>query len=209
MGMHRRHSATDDPRQRQLHQLQMATDAGIELAPAAALFFCDRHKVPVPDWLVSHAARGYCQQLAPSRPKNRGRSSGILDRCRQDMIDLMRWDLVREARLQQKTFSETLKTDADAPPSVLEHPMKMSIWYGHDWLRAYECASMLLRNTPAFGGPDAIKASYCRVERNMAHPKDSWRYFLFEPEFLETIGLEHPSRWGQSSKWAPLYHLTL
>jgi hypothetical protein len=125
------------------------------------------------------------------------------------MIDFMRWDMVRQARYWQKEFSGSLIANAEAPMIRKFHPMKMSDWYGHTWFRAYECASMLLRDTLAFGGPDAMKASYCRVERHIDHPIDGWRYFLFDPDFLESIGLKHPSRWEQSSKYVPLYNLTL
>lgn len=194
--------------ERELEVLRKIAEAGSELAPAAALFFCATYGVDVPKWLVAPAASGYCKQLNCSRPKKRGRSSGPIERCRQDMIDLMRWDTVKTARHKQTEFLENvlaLEDYPNVPAGYADEHKKMLAWIGQDWLRAWECASMMLRGTPAFGGADAMKTSYCRVESN----KHSWRYFLFDPEFLESIGLQHPSRWGWSKKITPLYDLTL
>ncbi|QWG18806.1 hypothetical protein KMZ68_02625 [Bradyrhizobium sediminis] len=193
--------------QRELKVLRRVAASGSELAPAAALHFCATYKADVPEWLTGLAARGYCEHLNSNRPKKRGRSSGPIERYRQDMIDYMRWDTVRSTRDKQKDCPESLailETNSNRCPYIKDYN-KLLRWYGHDWLRAYECASMFLRGTPAFGGPDAMKASYCRVE----HASNPLRYFLFQPEFLESVGLEHPSRWGWSTKCTPLYNLTL
>jgi hypothetical protein len=214
MGQVRSERAVDHLLQRELDQLRKIAEAGSELAPAAALFFCHTYGADVPTWLVSFAACGYCQQLNSKRPRKRGRSSGPLERYRQDMIDFMRWDTVITAREKQKESLERVsgikQYYADIPASCTDEWRKMQLWLGRDWLRAFECASMMLRETPAFGGPDAMKASYCRVRKCFRHSKSSSRrYFLFHPEFLESIGMEHPSRWLQSRKFTPLYDLTL
>lgn len=202
----------DDFEQRRLNELRKVAEAGSELAPAAALFFCATHGVSVPEWLVDLAARGYCKQLDSSRPKKRGRSSEPLDRYRQDLIDLMRWDAVRYARYKQKELSEReeiIESFSDLPAGYKDEHRKMFAWFGHGWLRAYECASMMLGETPAFGGADAMRVGYCRVElRTKKYSKLSWRYCYFEPEFLESVGIVHPSRWPQSTKFTPLYELT-
>jgi len=194
-------------KERELNVLRRVVEAGSELAPAAALHFCATYKADVPGWLIGLAAHGYCKQLNSNHPKKRGRSSGPLERYRQDMIDYIRWDTVRMARGMQKEAPEELSAleEYSKPSRYIDQRKKLLRWYGHDWIRAYECASLYLRGTPAFGGPDAMKASYCRV----VHASNPLRYFLFQPEFLESIGLEHPSRWGWSTKLTPLYDLTL
>ena len=123
------------------------------------------------------------------------------------MIDYMRWDTVKMAREKQKEAPQrlsVLETYSEVSPYIDQYK-KLLRWYGRDWLRAYECASMMLRETPAFGGPDAMKASYRRVEK----ASNPLQYFLFQPEFLQSIGLQHPSRWFPSRKFTPLYDLTL
>ena len=196
----------------QLDILKRMVEAGSELAPAAALHYCAEIGLPAPTWVVEAASRSLCGHLNPNTRKKRGRSAGPIERYQQDMIDFMRWDQLVQCRYNQKKLqndAELLRTDyKDLPLSEKQSHLKMINWAGRDWLRAYDCVSMMLRGTPAFGGPDAIKASYCRVEQNNRHPVEKWRYFLFDPEFLESIGLKHPSRWGQSSKWVPLYELT-
>ncbi|MDO9695506.1 MAG: hypothetical protein Q7W56_12310 [Candidatus Latescibacteria bacterium] len=200
--------------QAELDQLRKMAEAGSELAPAAALFFCHTYAVDVPKWLVSFAACGYCKLLSSNRPRKRGRSSGPLERYRQDMIDYMRWDTVISTREQQEVALERVLTIKHFPGEThsrfANDLRKMQVWLGRDWLRALECSSMMLRETPAFGGPDAVKASYYRVKNCFEYSKSSaWRYFLFHPEFLESIGIEHPSRWLPSRKFTPLYDLTL
>lgn len=197
---------------RELEVLRRAAEGGNELAPAAALFFCAQYEVDVPGWLAVLASRGYCEQLHPNKPKKRGRASGPLERYHQDMIDYIRWETVKSTRQMQKDAPEeldSLNEYATRSDRFIEERKKLLMWYGRDWLRAYECASMILQDTPAFGGPDAIKASYCRVERRQKNSTSAWRYYLFHQEFLESVGLQHPCRWYPSRKFVPLYDLTI
>ena len=193
--------------ERELEVLRRAAEGGNELAPAAALFFCAQYEADVPGWLTVLAARCYCEQLHPTKPKKRGRAAGPLERYHQDMVDFIRWDTLKSTREMQKNARKELKSlnKCDRIDRFVEQRKKLLMWYGRDWLRAYECASMILRDTPAFGGPDAMKASYCRVKRN----QPSRRYHLFHQEFLESVGLHHPCRWYPSRKFVPLYDLTL
>jgi hypothetical protein len=212
MGMRLPGSAVEDFNQRELNKLRMAAEAGIDLATGAALFFCGSHGVAIPLWVAQPGARGFCNQFDPNLLRKRGRSSGPIERFRQDMIELMRFDTVASARWRQQEFremSENLDCYDKLPRRFREHPRRMLAWYGRDWLRVYECASMILKDTPACGGTDAMKASYRRVKKNNSDPKESWRYFMFEPEFFEFIGVEHPSRWLKATKFVPLYDLTL
>ena len=198
---------------RQLDRFRQMVEAGSELAPAAALHYCAGHRLPAPIWLTQAVSGAYCAQLNPNNPKKRGRSSGPIERYHQDMVDYIRWDELRECRQNQEKLqhdAQLLQIDYKNMSSRWKKPhLMMANWAGRDWLRAYDCVSMILRGTPAFGGPHAIKASYARVKKNQRHPVEKWRYFMFDPEFLESIGLEHPKLWGRSSKLVPLYNLTL
>jgi hypothetical protein len=205
--------ALEEFHQRELEFLRVTAEAGSELAPAAALFYCRQHDVAVPLWLVGAAAIGFCALLNPRTSKKRGRSANPRQRHHQNMVDLVRWEQVKASRHVQVTSqnekSYLLEAETDLPKKFRTRILKMADWAGRDCWRAYECASMMLQGTPAFGGPDAMKASYRRVEKNFNHPSETWRYHTFHPDFLESIGMKHISQWEDTSKIVPQYTLTL
>jgi hypothetical protein len=127
------------------------------------------------------------------------------------MIDFERWDAVREAREKQTEIRqqvEELATMLRPPASLLREREKMLHWVGDDWLRAYECAAMILSGTAAAGGPDAMKASYLRVNRNSRDPDQPLRYHLFTSGIGARLRLSPSTRSG-GGKIVPLYELTL
>ena len=85
------------------------------------------------------------------------------------MTDYERWDqvkVVREKQIEIRDEVDFLRANLrKAPSGRLEDREKMLEWVGRSLRRAFECASMLLAESPAFGGPDAIKSSYLTVEK--------------------------------------------
>jgi hypothetical protein len=165
-----------------------------------------------PVWVLEAATSGYCSALAGLTPKKLGRSSGPVERYRQDINDFVRWDELFHLRLKQGELREEvelIRSRGGLSKNDLREKEKYLAWVGHSWERAHECASMLLRETPAFGGPDAMKASYLRVTQNNRNQAQPLRYYLFDPEFLAKIGIEHPAFWGRGKKVEPFYNLTL
>jgi hypothetical protein len=154
---------------------------------------------------------GYCGALAGIAPKKLGRSSGPVERYRQDLKDFARWDELFHLRLKQEELRENVELIRSRGGALngTHEEEKYLTWIGHSWERAYECASMLLRGTPAFGGPDAMKSSYLRVQLNNRKQTRPLRYHVFDSEFLAKIGIEHPSLWGRGKKVIPFYNLTL
>jgi hypothetical protein len=191
-----------------LHEM---AEGGSSLAAAAALFYCCQKKISVPPWVVSAASAGYCNALRLDLPKKRGRSSGPVARYNQDLIDFGRHDEVLHLREKQQESAEEIKAlQSDAQASKhMNDAEKNLLWLGSSVLRAYECASMLLSHTPAFGGPEAMRASYNRVKRNNLERPQSHRYHMFDPDFLSSIGIVHPSQWGAGRKYVHFYTLTL
>jgi hypothetical protein len=202
----------DEIHQRQLSWFQAMAQGGSELAPAAALDYCDRNGVTAPAWVMEIATAGYCNALTGFSPKKLGRSSGPIERYRQDINDHARWSEIIDLRFKQTELREhvemmrTRGQTSKANPSEAE---KNLAWVGNSLERAYECASMLLRGTPAFRGPDAMKASYFRVIQTNREQAQPLRYHLFDPQFLARIGIEHPTFWGRGRKVVALYNLTL
>jgi hypothetical protein len=181
---------------RDLEWLQTMARGGSELAPAAALFYCHKHKISAPDWVIAAASISYCKALNGTLTKKLGRSSGPVERHQQDMIDYVRWEAVNYVREKQRTFPEEVKelrSKPNIPKAILEENSKKLKMIGRTWLSAFQYAITLVRGTPAFGGIAAMKASYYRVERNSKAGR--LRYHQLDPSFLNSIGLVHPMFW--------------
>jgi hypothetical protein len=97
-----------------------------------------------------------------------------------------------------------------ASPGWLEDREKTLRWVGRSLKRAFECASMLLAESSAFGGPDAIKSSYLTVEEVNRSRSQPLRYHMLDEDLLASIGVA-PISWPQRQvrKVVPLYDLTL
>jgi hypothetical protein len=170
-----------------------------------------QNQLDVPPWLRDEAEAVLCARLSSAKRGKRGRASNPVARYRQDMIDFERWDAVREAREKQTEIRqqvEELSAMLRPPASLLREREKMLHWVGDDWLRAYECAAMILSGTAASGGPDAMKASYLRVNRNSRDPDQPLRYHLFTSGISARLQLSPPTKFG-GGKIVPLYELTL
>jgi hypothetical protein len=194
---------------RDLEWLRTMTRGGSELAPAAALFYCNKNKISAPDWVVESASVGYCNALNGTLAKKLGRSSGPVERYQQDMVDYVRWEAINNVREKQRQFPEDLKELRSRPniqKSILEEKRKMLKLVGKTWLSAFQYAVTLVRGTPAFGSVAAMKASYYRVEKNSKAAR--LRYHLLDPGFLRSIGLIHPMFWRPVRKVGPLYNQT-
>ena len=187
---------------------------GNAIAIPAAVQYCSKHDLAFPPWLVKATAAHYAELLRRDVPKKRGRSVSLVDRYRQDMTDYARWEEVKTVREQQIEILDEVNflraNLSKAPSGRLEDREKMLKWAGRSLKRAYECASMLLAETSAFGGPDAIKSSYLAVEKANRTQAQSLRYHMLDEDFLVSIGIEPIShRRPQVRKVVPLYDLTL
>jgi hypothetical protein len=161
-----------------------------EIAVAAALAYCDEHRIDAPRWVISEAPDIICSLLKRERPRKRGRANSAIARFRQDMIDFMRWDEVLvacEKQAQQRDTIETLHQMRNVPPNVRAEQEKRSLWLGRTLDRAYECVSMMLQQTIAFGGKAAVKASYLQVEKNIS--RRPCRYMVLDYSILSKLGL--------------------
>lgn len=198
--------------QEQLDCFQIMFNSGVVVAAAAALDYCDKHRLCPPPWLVAAATDLLCDLLKREKANRRGRSCGHVARHRQDRIDFDRWDQVKVVREKQKELKEEveyLRSRDDLPLSTLENPTKMLEWVGSTLDRAFECAAMLLEGTDAYGSPEAIKRSYFQVERNNKDPSQRLRYHLLDRIFLSRIGITHEIGLRPGRKVVPLYELTL
>jgi hypothetical protein len=196
----------------ELDHLKTMFDSGVAVAVPAALHYCVEHGLDAPPWLMGAATVSHCALLRREKSKKRGRACGAVARYRQDMIDLARSDEVSVVRQVQKEFLqqvEELRALPRVPRELLEEKEKMLAWLGHTLSRAFECASMMLAQTEAFGSPEAMKRSYRQVERNSRDPKQAYRYHVLDHRFLRKLGIKPELGYGRGRKLVPLYDLTL
>jgi len=204
---------TTDLFQQELYRLRILASNGIVAAVPAALHFCQQWKQTIPDWLVAESTELLCSLLKGDGPKRRGRASSHIARLRQDGIDYSRWSTVvwqREAQLDLLRQVEAIRADdRGISAAYREDREKLHAWLGTSLDRAFECSTMILEGTRAFGSPDAIKRSYFKVERAMADPKQGLRYYQLDPHFLRKLGIEWEPFVRPGRKHEPLYMLSL
>jgi hypothetical protein len=204
----------EDFHQRELEWLEVMFCCGSAIAIPAGVRYCAKHDLPLPRWLVKATATHYAELLRGDAPQKLGRSANLLDRHCQDMNDCMRWDEVTTVRgMQIEVRDELIFLKANprkAPAGRIQDREKMHRWVGRSLKRAFECASMLLAETPAFGGPDAMRLSYWKVEKANRDQSQAMRYHMLADDFLLSIGIDQtPLRTHRVRKVAALYDLTL
>jgi hypothetical protein len=203
----------EDFHQRGLDWLEVMFCGGSAIAIPAGVQYCAKHDLDVPRWLAKATATHYAELLRGDVPQKRGRSGNLIDRYRQDMNDYMRWDEVTTVRKMQIEVREELNflnaNPGKAPAGRIQDREKMHRWVGRSLERAFECASMLLAETPGFGGPDAMRLSYWKVEKAGRIQGQALRYHMLDSDFLLSIGISQIShRTSRIRKVAPLYDLT-
>jgi hypothetical protein len=67
---------------------------------------------------------------------------------------------------------------------------------------------MLLKDTFAFSGSDAVKVSYFRVKKAMRNPEQAYRYHVLDAQFLKSLGRKPIQTSGRVRKITPLFDLT-
>lgn len=210
--MNTRHAGSvEEFHQQKLESLETMGRGGSLIATSAALAYCDKHGLPLPSWFIGPAAQITSESLRKNKRGKLGRSAGPLDRHRQNMIDFARYDAVCEVREKQKELPrelEQLRYLSNVPAGMVENKQKMSAWTGQTLEKAFQCASMILAETSAFGGPDAVKISYFKVKEAMLIPEQAYRYHALEPEFLASLNMKPFQLSRKDRKVTPLFDLT-
>jgi hypothetical protein len=184
----------------QLNDFEAMFQSGVALAVPAAAHYCAEHGLVAPAWLTKTSAELFCTILRFDTPQTIGRSNGFITRLRQDMIDYARWDEVDLVLEQRKRCRREIAELRALPRTPRELPQKREKllkemderlkWLGTTLDRAYECASERLAKTGAFGGPDAMEASYYKVKKKFKDPVQAKRYHQLDPRFLRKLGLK-------------------
>ncbi len=206
------HESVEELHETELEYHEQMFVSGVPIAVPAAMYYCAKHGLNAPRWLIIEAAKMHCDHLRGNVPKERGRSSGIINRYRQDAVDHARWEAVIEVRENRDSLREEINELRALPGrkarDILNESTKLLDWAGTNNDDAFECASLLLAETPARGRPDAIKRSYRKVEKNMRNPATAMRYRILDSQFLRLVGADIAQPTSRGKKIVPLYDLT-
>jgi len=192
----------------ELEELKLMFVSGTPLAVTAAMDYSNRHGLSPPPWAVAESVKMLCTLLRGDTTRKRGRSSGIVDRYRQDAIDYVRWEAVVEIRENRKILRDTIQALMKLPGrAAREHRIyceKLLRWATKD---SFKCASMLLFESPAFGGRDAVRISFRKVQRNLRNRATAMRYHILDRKFLRKIGYLDPATPRPGKKIVHLFDL--
>jgi hypothetical protein len=176
-------------------------DSHQEIAIARAMDYCATHQIHPPEWLVEAAALLMVDLLKREKSTQRGRTASCLARFRHEFWDMERWDAVQEVRrIRSMAKQDEYVLKANPKIKFSESRLK-SHKKRKDWLKRdnFECAAMLLKGRDANASPSAVRRSYTRVQRALAHgpvAQGAW----FDDPFLKRLGLE-----GYSDSKTPLF----
>lgn len=203
-------ASLDELHTNELASLEKSAQLGVDVAVLGALRYCNTHQCVIPPWLATSAADLLGSGLKRETAKHLGRAGGGLARNRQDMIHYARWDevlTVREKQIEILEQTRQLRALTRTAEGLLNDYEEMLEWVGRSLTRAFECASLMLQDTPAFGGPEAMKRSYFKVRRTQKDPAQAFRYYLMDQEIRQSLGLivHLPQRSPQRP--VPLYRL--
>jgi hypothetical protein len=208
----RPYESLEELHETELEYFKQMFDCGAPIAVPAAQSYCTKHGLNPPPWLMMATGSMLCAHLRGDAPKERGRSSGIINRARRHAIDYVRWDVVIEVRERRACLRQEIKelraSSGEKALRILEERRKLLDWLVNKNYDVFECASRLLAKTPACGGRDAIKKSYQKVNENMRNPAMALHYHILDPQFLRSVGIDITRPFSPGKKIVPLYNLT-
>ena len=183
-----------------------------ELGILAALDYCARNQIPLPQSTALAAGPVIAKILRGKQTRNIGRSGGIVSGYRQAMIHFVRHDTVCEIREQQNKLAEMvaeLRALPNIPTKILKERQRLLDWIGRSLERAYECAAILLTGTIASGKPTSIQRSYfeyCRICKDQSHVM---RFHVLHTGIIQLLGIKGNLVPRQVREVVPLTDLTL
>jgi hypothetical protein len=194
----RPYDSTEELYETELEDLRFMSNAGLNLAVAAAMAYCAKYGLAHPAWLSLASTKMMCELLSKTAAAGCGRSSGVTNRHRQDMIHYDRWSAVLEIREGRERLRKEIAT-LRALPGRRAHDVrrryeKLLDHIGSSDLQAFPIASDMLAPTAAHGGADAIKRSFRKVEADLKDPLKAARYRILDRDFAKASGAAPKAR---------------
>jgi hypothetical protein len=197
--------------ERRLNEFRAAV-AHREIAIAAAMDYCAQAGVSPPQWLTEAGADLISRLLKSEHVNAVGRSRGPIRRYRQEMIHVDRWfavHAVRDIAANVRRDRKILRDEGRRFSKYLRQRYEFEIGRRSKWLSqgTFPCASLYLSGSESFAGPDAVRASYRKIERINANPAANQSCIL-ENSFLEKLGIALDDR-NSGMKLLHLFDLTI
>jgi hypothetical protein len=150
--------------ERRLIQLQRAYKAGNVLALFEASAICDQQNIQLPAWISTAALDLLAIALKEGLSTKRGRAGPPLKRLQEDLKHFARWETVRsliEHRdAEWRDYQELLQSPGLSHATRKKLRAQAPYNPGNNLQETFVAASEALVRSPAFGGPDAMEASY-------------------------------------------------
>ena len=195
-------NSTEELHETELEYCKMMFLAGHRIAGPAAMHYCVKFGVPIPQWVVLESIKMNCEFLCGRASKQRGRSAGPVNRYRKDIDHYDRAcaiDEIREQREYLRNEVESLrKLPGPKARAIYKEFEKTLKELGTGNLAAFACASTRLKGTCSEGGADAIKKSYETVRK--AKGNAALRYRILDQEFLRMVGVTPQSKKSKDKK---------
>ena len=177
---------------RRLNEFKAAV-AHREIAIAAAMDYCAEVGISPPEWLTKEAANLLSRLLKSEHVNAVGRSRGPIRRYRQEMIHVDRWfavHAVRDIASKVRRDRRILRKEGKTFSKALRERYRLEVDRRSKWLKqgTFTCASLYLSGSESYAGPDAIRASYRKIERLNAAPAANQSCVLELP-FLQKLGI--------------------
>lgn len=203
-----RPKGSNDVCARWFEELRPLCDNGSVLAVLEGLHWCHLHDVVPPGWFHVAASRTITR-LALGTNRKAGRAASGLNREREILRRLMRWDLVNEAKRGRDNFRRDQELLCQYPNiASAEYKRRIEVVLdrlGNNLEDIFAFVSWQVEDTPLAGGPDAIKASYRRVERDMRSRSTALKYHAFSYPAIQAAGMADIFDAVPANKWPAFF----
>lgn len=175
-----------------LDTLRQVSDANMDLAVPAALFYCAEHNVPAPAWLTLCASRLLNGLLHLHDDRTRKSMRKNIITYKRNQLHFARYDAVNAAKDARDGLQNDVKAlkrlDGLKAKIRVKEVTSMHNRIGKSDEQVFEAVSSQLKGTTAAAGADTIKKSYQEISRQTRLGKMRFRYHVFNDSFLQRIG---------------------
>jgi hypothetical protein len=174
-----------------LYTLREVSDAGMQLAVPAALYYCSQNGISPPKWLTNRASDLLNALLHLEGDRTRRRRREPVLTYMKDQVHYARYDAVQSAKEARVTLSEN-RQEMEGRKGKKADRIVRDLDFNLNRVRSdesiFEEVKNQLKKTAAAGGADAVKKSYQRISKEVREQGMVFKYHSFDDRFLRRIG---------------------